>query len=182
MREDNEFKPLKRQKILKRMEEEALGEDKREFEEVEQSIKDADTDIRNVVVKVLPPEQDQYEDDRLVEDIVTGKINSRGKKRSGKKGRIELISNYERAMSLLDSSVIDAIQVLIEGLDDSNKYYRFKCAELLLKKTVPDKKLIGVGVGKDIPVNQTTTKEIDTAIMEVEGMIEEQMKKRSLIS
>lgn len=50
------------------------------------------------------------------------------------------IENKEKALRLIDGSIEKAIQVLINGLDDADKYYRFNCACTLLKKVLPDKK------------------------------------------
>lgn len=65
---------------------------------------------------------------------------------AGRKPRSERLSNYDKALKLLDDSIEKALQVLIDGLDDENKQYRIRCAELLLKKALPDKIELG---GKD---------------------------------
>jgi len=61
---------------------------------------------------------------------------------SGRKPLEKRLSNYERACKLLDDNVEKALDVLIKGLSDSDKNYRMRCAEILLKKSIPDKKHI----------------------------------------
>jgi len=58
---------------------------------------------------------------------------------SGRKPIEKRLSNYEKAIKMLDDSVEDALQVLIDGLDSDDKNYRLRCAEILLKKSIPDK-------------------------------------------
>jgi len=58
-----------------------------------------------------------------------------------KKGPLaQQYKNTGKAISLLDDAVVQAIEVLVAGLSDDDKYYRFNCACTILKKVVPDKK------------------------------------------
>jgi hypothetical protein len=74
---------------------------------------------------------------------------------SGRKPIEKRLSNYERAVKLLDDNVEKALDVLIKGLTDPDKNYRMRCAEILLKKTIPDKKHI------DMPAMEITIKYAD---------------------
>jgi len=67
--------------------------------------------------------------------------NNRGGLRpgSGRKPRAVKLSNYDKALNMLDNSICTALDILIKGLKDKNKNYRYRCAELLLKKALPDK-------------------------------------------
>lgn len=58
---------------------------------------------------------------------------------SGRKKIIEKISNYQRAISLLDDNVINAIETLLKLLKSKNSMIRLKACEILLKKILPDK-------------------------------------------
>ena len=57
---------------------------------------------------------------------------------SGRKPIEKRLSNYEKAVKMLDDNVESALKVLIDGLKDSDKNYRFRCSELILKKAIPD--------------------------------------------
>ena len=46
---------------------------------------------------------------------------------------------------MLDDSVEHALGVIIAGLKDKDKHYRLKCAEILLKKTMPDRQNLDFG-------------------------------------
>ena len=48
------------------------------------------------------------------------------------------LSNYDKSLGLLNDNIIPALKVLVDGLKDEDKRYRFDCAELLLKKALPD--------------------------------------------
>ena len=56
------------------------------------------------------------------------------------------LANYKNGIRMLDDNIEDALQVLIDWLSDEDKFFRLKCAELLLKKTIPDKKTLDIGV------------------------------------
>ena len=56
---------------------------------------------------------------------------------SGRKPKAKRISNYERAIRMLDDNIEKVLQVLIDGLEDADKVHRVRCAELLAKKTLP---------------------------------------------
>ena len=58
---------------------------------------------------------------------------------SGRKKIAEKLTNYSRAVSMLDESICEALAVVRAGLKDRNKLYRFKCAELVVKKAIPDR-------------------------------------------
>ena len=59
---------------------------------------------------------------------------------SGRTPKALQMQNYKKVIKLLDDSAEDAIKVLIDGLEDDDKYYRFNCACVLLKKIIADKK------------------------------------------
>ena len=63
---------------------------------------------------------------------------------SGRKPKSERLSNYDKAIGLLNENVIEALNVLIKGLNDKDKLYRLRCSELLLKKSIPDQKAVDV--------------------------------------
>jgi hypothetical protein len=73
--------------------------------------------------------------------IDSNQIKKRGGKRpgSGRKPRAKKLSNYDAALKMLDDSICDALQVLIDSLKDGNQYTKIRAAELILKKTLPDK-------------------------------------------
>jgi hypothetical protein len=60
--------------------------------------------------------------------------------------RDKKLQNYEKALALLDDNTGKILKVLIDGLEAVNdqgkpdKYYRFSCATVLLKKILPDRK------------------------------------------
>ena len=61
--------------------------------------------------------------------------------------------NYEKALKLLDDSVEDAIDVFRKGLKDTDKWYRFNCASVILRKVVPDRKIKEVVGDKNRPIS-----------------------------
>ena len=67
--------------------------------------------------------------------------NGHGGKRpnSGRKPVEKRLSNYQKAIRMLDENVENALQVLIDGLYDKDMNYRLRCAELLLRKSISDK-------------------------------------------
>jgi hypothetical protein len=71
---------------------------------------------------------------------------------SGRKPVEKRLTNYAKAIRLLDDNIESALQVVIDGLKDENKQYRLKCAEILLKKSLPDKKEIAGADGSPILV------------------------------
>lgn len=92
---------------------------------------------------------------------------------AGRKRIHEQLTNYGRALSLINDHIEDALNVLIEGLQDKDKWYRKACAELLLKKAIADKKqnehLGGKGSGID-------KQDIAEAIDEIDSMIGKRIK------
>lgn len=58
---------------------------------------------------------------------------------AGRKALHKKLSNYNKAISLLDENIITAIDVLIKGLNSRSVNFRLRSAELLLKKSLPDK-------------------------------------------
>ena len=69
------------------------------------------------------------------------------------------LKNQEKALKLLDDHIEDAIQVLIDGLKDTDKWFKFNCACTLIKKVLPDKKshALDPEMGKMIaPVDKRT--------------------------
>ena len=50
-------------------------------------------------------------------------------------------TRYEKAIELIDNNVETAIQVFIDGLNDDDKWYRYNCASVLLRKVIPDRKI-----------------------------------------
>lgn len=52
----------------------------------------------------------------------------------------EQFKRKNKAISLLDNAVEQAVNVLVDGLSDDDKYYRFNCACTLIKKVIPDKR------------------------------------------
>lgn len=91
------------------------------------------------------------------------------------------MKNYEKAIKMLDDNVEEILGVLIDGLHDPDKYYRFNCAAVLLKKIIPDKKIkqvVGEGGG---PVKfEITDKRAN--ILEIVGVLDsmgmDEMKRR----
>ncbi len=175
LQQDSEV-PRKRQRDEVR--EQRLLEDaeEKEFDKIMDSVYDKlDENIEVKKVEVLPPSTGYNEDDYINNHVMN-------KPKKGRKSKKDKMSNYNEAMSLLNKAVLPALQVLIDGLDDSNKYYRYKCAELLLKKSIPDKKAIidSDGNGKKPPYAQVTEKDVDKAIMEVEALIHKKIKQNPL--
>lgn len=87
---------------------------------------------------------------------------------AGRKSREQALTNYGRAIKMLDDSVEYAIQTLINGLEDDEPAVRVKCAEILLKKAVPDKKNRGEG---ESPGAMVSNEEVERAIAAVDSMI-----------
>lgn len=70
--------------------------------------------------------------------VVRGK-NGGYRPGSGRKPREKALTNYQTALRLMDDNIGQALAVLIGGLKDKDKNYRLKCAEILMKKALPDK-------------------------------------------
>ena len=71
---------------------------------------------------------------------------------SGRKKREKAFTNYQKALRLLDDSIEEALSVVIKGLRDEDKAHRLKCAELLIKKALPDKQKIDLDQDSTIKV------------------------------
>jgi len=95
---------------------------------------------------------------------------------AGRKTRAEKLSNYDRAIKMLDDSIEMTLQTLIDGLGAKDPVLRIKCAEILLKKTLPDKKRSEI-TGKDGGAIAITPADVRAAITEVEGMVLENREK-----
>jgi hypothetical protein len=63
------------------------------------------------------------------------------------------LKNYEKALNLLDNNIEKALNVLIDGLDDDDKYYKFNCACVLIKKVLPDKKSKEISTPNNKPIS-----------------------------
>lgn len=50
------------------------------------------------------------------------------------------LKNSDRAWEMLDENILNALQVVIDGLTSPDRYFKFRCAELLIRKVLPDKK------------------------------------------
>ncbi len=82
-----------------------------------------------------------------IESTTKSKVKSKkggARPGAGRKPKVKMLSNYEKAIRLLDDNVESAIQVLVDGLKNKSLVHRIKCAEILLKKTLPDRKDIHV--------------------------------------
>lgn len=80
--------------------------------------------------------------------------------------------NLEKSTKMIDDALPDAIQVLVDGLSDKDKYYRFNCACTIIKKAIPDKKrkeITGVG-GKPIEIKTVDRRE---SIISIIGILDE---------
>jgi hypothetical protein len=75
---------------------------------------------------------------------------------SGRKPIEQRLTNYGKAIRMLDDNVEAALQVVIDGLKSESAAYRLKCAELLLKKSMPDKKEIAGADGGPMLVEVIT--------------------------
>lgn len=60
---------------------------------------------------------------------------------SGRTPKALQLKNYSKILRLLDDSAEDALKVLTDGLSDENPWVRIRCAETILKKYIPDKKI-----------------------------------------
>lgn len=58
------------------------------------------------------------------------------------------LKNYEKALKFLDDTVEEALQVIKDDLHHPDAYVRIRCAELILRKYIPDKKIKEIS-GKD---------------------------------
>jgi MFS superfamily sulfate permease-like transporter len=84
---------------------------------------------------------------------------------SGRKPREKVLTNYQKAIKLLDNSIEQAIETLIECLSDDSVQVRLKAAEILLKKTLPDR--------KEVDLNDKTDRtEIQKELEEIRNKIE----------
>lgn len=73
------------------------------------------------------------------------------------------LKNYEKALNLLDNNIEKALNVLINGLESTmindrgqeipDKYYRFNCACVLIKKVLPDKKSKEISTPNNKPLS-----------------------------
>lgn len=110
------------------------------------------------------------------------KIDNRGGKRegAGRPAVIKKLSSYESAINLLDESILNTLQVLIDGLNDDDKWYRKSCAESLLKKTIPDKKRDD-GKDKKVAPIILIKSDIQEAVSEVDHLLESRIKKKKII-
>ncbi len=94
---------------------------------------------------------------------------------AGRKPRHQRLTNYDAAMNILDDSIVDALGVLVNGLTDDDKYYRKACAELLLKKSIADKKqneLTGPGGG----AIQIAPEDLEAAVLQIDHMINDRIQ------
>lgn len=91
---------------------------------------------------------------------------------SGRTPKALQLKNYGKILNLLDDCAEDALKVLIDGLDDENPWVRVRCAETILKKYIPDKKIkemTGPGGG---PI-EVTNIDNRTAILNVINLLDE---------
>jgi hypothetical protein len=96
------------------------------------------------------------------------------------------MQNYKKVIKLLDDNAEEAINVLIDGLTDDDKYYRFNCACVLLKKIIPDKKPPKEsGIDIDIENFNVNINNIDNRRADILNMVDmldsmgfDEMKKR----
>lgn len=116
------------------------GRKKEETSEVKtEAEKVIDTRTKSELAKLIEPEPEAL-------PTVTSTGAPKARKRDGsldkrgRKPRRQQLTKYSKALKLLDENIEEALQVVITGLRDNDRYYRLKCAELLLKKAIPDKK------------------------------------------
>lgn len=64
---------------------------------------------------------------------------------AGRTPKAMQLKNYSVVLNLLDDSVEEAFDVIKEGLKDENVWVRIRCAEMILKKYLPDKKIKEIG-------------------------------------
>ena len=114
----------------------------------------------------------------------TGELDRRGGKRegAGRPPTFKKLSNYTAALEKIDGSLLDALDVLIEGMSDADKWYRKACAETLLKKSIADKKRNEVVGDKEQPI-LIGKKELTEAALEVDKILTKKIhdKKRQKI-
>jgi len=67
------------------------------------------------------------------------------------------LKNYSTVLKLLDDSVEDAFKVIKDGLKDKEPWVRLRCAEIILKKYLPDKKIREIGGIGGGPIQITNT-------------------------
>jgi len=82
------------------------------------------------------------------------------------------LKNYSKALKLLDDNIEEALGVIIKGLHSTDKYFKFRCAELLIRKVLPDKKskeITGEGGG---PVRVETTDK-RALVLGIVGMLDQ---------
>ncbi len=120
-------------------------------------------------------------DDNIIH--IDGEVKVPKKKKGGKrtgagrKTRAEKLSNYDRAIKMLDDSIEMTLQTLINGLQDEDVAVRIKCAETLLKKTLPDKKRSEI-TGKDGGAIAITPADVRSAITDIDEMIIENRERK----
>ena len=146
-----------------------------------QKIKDAqdvtlETELNPSVIvlengtEILPPQS---------EGSVTKKKKTGGKRPgAGRKKHKDKLSNYNKALNLLDDSIIPALHVLREGMFNSDPEIQYKCASKLLDKVIPNKKRVehtGEGGGPvDVEVNVNS----EEVVAELFDLIDARMAER----
>lgn len=164
------------------------NEYRRESGEEEKNFNSADSRLSSNLHQATVIREAEYELEtptlrKSVKKKKDGRSANGGKREgAGRKVRAQKMTNYNKALKILDDHIEDALYVLIEGLSDKNKYYRFKCAELMLKKSLPDKKATE-HTGKNggpIEVTDVSAKQIEAAVAEVEAIIDEKIRKGNM--
>ncbi|MFW9871966.1 MAG: hypothetical protein ACFFG0_02615 [Candidatus Thorarchaeota archaeon] len=92
---------------------------------------------------------------------------------SGRTPKALQLKKYKKVLQLLDDSVEEAFQVLRDGLRNKDPYMRLRCAEIILKKYLPDKKvkeLTGPGGG---PIELSNNVDKRTQIINIVNILDE---------
>lgn len=85
--------------------------------------------------------------------ISKGPINNPLKPPTPKTPKPKDFKNYEKALEKLDNAIIKAINVFVDGLHDEDKWYRYNCASVILRKVVPDRKIKEIVGDRDRPIS-----------------------------
>jgi hypothetical protein len=111
--------------------------------------------------------------------ITTESLPTGGPLGGGRPPRSLQLKNYDKALNLLDNNIEEALNVLINGLRDDDKYFRFNCACVLIKKVLPDKKSKEISTPNNKPISLEITdkrKLVDNIVKIIDGMSLEDVK------